>query len=104
MAGSECDRDVCGGGSMRGWGMRGMRGVRAGEMATEAGGTHPTGMHSCSTVSAKENISDAKLKLSREGGKISPHISPRHKVLREKFPFWGSEIFCAGHIRSPPSP
>ena len=31
------------GGGMRGRG----RGLRAGDTATEAGGTHPTGMHSC---------------------------------------------------------
>ena len=31
-------------------GMRGRWGVHAGETATEAGGTHPTGMHSCFTL------------------------------------------------------
>ena len=38
------------------------------------------------------------------GVKTSADISIRHKVLREKFSFWRCEIFCAGHIRSPPSP
>ena len=33
---------MCGGGGMHGGG----EGVRAGEKATEAGGTYPTGMHS----------------------------------------------------------
>ena len=37
MVGGMCGRGVHGGGG----------GMRAGETATEAGGTHPTGMHSC---------------------------------------------------------
>ena len=35
------------GGGMHGKGM----GIRAGETATEAGGTHPAGRHSCSVTS-----------------------------------------------------
>ena len=31
-------------------GVRGSRACVAGEMATAAGGTHPTGMHSCSLI------------------------------------------------------
>ena len=47
---------MCGEGAVRGeggcaWqgGATWKGGVHAGEMATEAGGTHPTGMHSCSS-------------------------------------------------------
>ena len=39
--------DMHGRGSVHGRGGMHGGGVHAGEMATEAGGTHPTGMHSC---------------------------------------------------------
>ena len=32
----------------------------AGETATEAGGTHPTGMHSCSTIVFANTLGSAK--------------------------------------------
>ena len=37
-------------GGMHGGGVRGREACVAGEMATAAGGTHPTGMHSCSLI------------------------------------------------------
>ena len=41
-------KEVCGGGVCMARGHAWQGGVHAGEMATEAGGTYPTGMHSCS--------------------------------------------------------
>ena len=40
-------RGACVAGGMHGKGHMWQEGVHAGEMATEVGGTHPTGMHSC---------------------------------------------------------
>ena len=54
------------GGGMHDGGMHGMEGVCAGETATEAGSTHPTGILSRSIC--KIRISDAKHWLSRVGG------------------------------------
>ena len=51
--GSMCGREsyvaevACMAGGMHGRGHMWQEGVHAGEMATEVGGTHPTGMHSC---------------------------------------------------------
>ena len=42
-----CGRGHVWQGGMCGVGVHGRGGMRAGEMATEAGGTHPTGIHSC---------------------------------------------------------
>ena len=42
-----CVVGVCGRRACIAGGMHGMEGVHPGEMATEAGGMHPTGMHPC---------------------------------------------------------
>ena len=60
---------VCGEGGMHGKGcVHGKgEGIHAGETATEAGGTHPTGMHSCF-------ITFFKICLGEIVGQVTPHF------------------------------
>ena len=48
--GSMCDEGVCMVGGMHGRGACMVGGMHAGETTTEAGRTHPTGMHSCDCI------------------------------------------------------
>ena len=52
---------MCGRGSMAG-GVHGRGMCMAGEMATAADGTHPTGMHSCSLIVNPDNMDLFSLK------------------------------------------
>ena len=56
-------------------GLHGKGGVRARETASEAGGTHPTGMHSCFKIILFQILWTSGQLISRTESRIGPGYS-----------------------------